>query len=398
MSTRILVLTAGFGEGHNAAARAVVDALREQAGGDAAELVDAFALAGPRLNAVARRIYIGLVNRAPGLWGRAYEWLHGSRHTPALLRGLRGEARALREVVEREQPVLLCSTYPVYGFLVERLRREGRPMPGICNVVTDSISINSVWWRAQCDGWFLPNEDSAAVMRAAGLPERSLHVLGFPVDLRFATRSEETLPPPVAPTRPRVLYIVNSRTAAAAETARQLVRCPEWDITCAVGRNAGLHAELTALVQRRPAAAGTVRILGWTDAMPRLLQSHHVVISKAGGATTQEALAAGCPMIVNQIFPGQEEGNWELLRRHGIGGHAEAPGAVLALLREAFAGDGARWRKWRSAVERLSRPQAARDIARALLARAQHAEEPIPVPHLAATDDDRARLAPGAAR
>ena len=32
---------------------------------------------------------------------------------------------------------------------------------------------------------------------------------------------------------------------------------------------------------------------------------------------TQEAIAARCPMIVNQIVPGQEEGNYELLRRHG---------------------------------------------------------------------------------
>lgn len=398
MSARILVLTAGFGEGHNAAARAVVQALREQAGENAAELVDAFALAGPRRNALARRLYVGLVNRAPGLWRRAYGWLHVSRHAPALLHGLGGEARALWAEVERTQPVLLCSTYPVYGFLLERLRRDGRAVPGLCNVVTDSISINSLWWRARCDGWFLPNEDSAAVLRAAGLPERALHVLGFPVDLRFSAQPEAVLPPPAGPTRPRVLYIVNSRTAAAAETARQLVGCPDWDITCAVGRNAGLLADLTARARRRPAGAGAVRILGWTDEIPALLQSHHVVISKAGGATTQEAIAAACPMIVNQIFPGQEEGNWELLRRHGIGGHAESPEAVLALLREAFAGDGTRWRKWRAAVERLARPHAARDIARALLARAQHAEEPIPLSHRPAAFGERAVLAPGPVR
>ena len=51
--------------------------------------------------------------------------------------------------------------------------------------------------------------------------------------------------------------------------------------------------------------------------------THHLVISKAGGATVQEAIAARCPMIVNQVIPGQEEGNarliWRIWPRRGCG-------------------------------------------------------------------------------
>jgi processive 1,2-diacylglycerol beta-glucosyltransferase len=107
--------------------------------------------------------------------------------------------------------------------------------------------------------------------------------------------------------------------------------------------------------------------LSWTDQIPRLLMTHHAVISKAGGATTQEAIAAYCPMIVNQIVPGQEEGNYELLRRRGIGAYAATPNAVLDALRGAFAGGGAIWRRWRAALVPLARLDAARDIARHVL-------------------------------
>ena len=98
--------------------------------------------------------------------------------------------------------------------------------------------------------------------------------------------------------------------------------------------------------------------------------THHVVISKAGGATTQEAIAARCPMIVSQVVPGQEEGNYELLRRHGAGTLAETPVAVEAALRAAFAHDGALCRQWRQRLEALSRPSAAREIATQVLAAA----------------------------
>ncbi len=102
--------------------------------------------------------------------------------------------------------------------------------------------------------------------------------------------------------------------------------------------------------------------------------SHHVVVSKAGGATTQEAIAARCPMIVNQVVPGQEEGNCELLLRHGAGALATTPAAVLETLRAGFADAGQGWKAWRSALEPIARPDAARAIAAQVLARLDRGE------------------------
>jgi processive 1,2-diacylglycerol beta-glucosyltransferase len=69
-------------------------------------------------------------------------------------------------------------------------------------------------------------------------------------------------------------------------------------------------------------------------------------------------------MIVNQIVPGQEEGNYELLRQRGIGALARTPAEVLASLQGAFGNRGAQWREWRERLESLARPQAAFDICR----------------------------------
>jgi processive 1,2-diacylglycerol beta-glucosyltransferase len=104
-------------------------------------------------------------------------------------------------------------------------------------------------------------------------------------------------------------------------------------------------------------------ILGWTSQIPHLLMTHHVLVSKAGGATTQEAVAARCPMVVNQVVPGQEEGNCELLLRHGAGALATSPSAVMATLRSAFSDRGRGWEAWRAALEPMARPDAGRTIA-----------------------------------
>ena len=369
----VLVLTAGFGEGHNAAARALAKALDAAHGPGTARVVDVFALASPRLNEFFRRLYLGIINRTPRLWSSVYAWLDRTAVFPTALCFLRRETRILDQIITEEQPAILCSTFPVYAFLLEKLARDGRRTLPHFNIVTDSISINSLWWRTACTGWFLPNADSADVLLRAGIAASLLHPTGFPVTPFFSAHCHEFQPPSLAGgASPRVLYIINSGTRDAFETATQLLAEPGWSVTCAVGRDEHLRARLEKLAANR---AHPATILGWTDEIPRLLLTHHVVVSKAGGATTQEAIAARCPMIVNQIVPGQEEGNYELLRRHGAGSLAETPDAIVRELRRAFAHQGRVWNVWRSALSRLARPDAARDIAAHLLAHAARCEE-----------------------
>jgi processive 1,2-diacylglycerol beta-glucosyltransferase len=370
--TRVLILTAGFGEGHNAAARALAAAFDRSLGPRSARVADVFALASPRLNALARRGYLNLINRTPHLWNRIYRWIDRSDFVERQPWLFRREEHELHGLLSHEQPDLVCSTYPLCAFLLNRLAQtRGQSVPHF-NVVTDSISIHSLWWRAPCTGWFLPNQDSADVLLRAGIDPALVHVSGFPVPSFFSEQSGRLAPPDLAAgARPRVLHIINSGTRHAPETARRLLTETDWDITCAVGRDERLLRQLTALAATRAAPA---TILGWTREIPRLLMTHHAVVSKAGGATTQEAIAAHCPMIVSQVVPGQEEGNYELLRRHGAGVLAASPSAVLTELRRAFADHGRVWREWHTALAPLARPDAAGDIvSHALRATAQTA-------------------------
>lgn len=364
---RVLVLTAGFGEGHNAAARNLAAALDAERGPGTAHLADLFALVSPRLNAVSRRAYLAAINRTPRLWSRFFAWLDRARPLPRHLWIFRREQACLARLLAETRPAAVCSTYPVYGFMPDAPAAAGDLRAPHYNVVTDSISIHSLWHLPRCAGWYVPNPDTAAVLADAGLPPERIHALGFPVPAILADQSPPLHPPNLAAGhQPRILYIINSGTRHAEATARRLLAETDWEVTCAVGRDEALRTRLQALAAHRRTPAV---ILGWTDQIPRLLLTHHVVISKAGGATTQEAVAARCPMIVNQIVPGQEEGNHELLRRHRIGAYAPDPEAVITALRAAFAGRGARWREWREALEPLARPQAARAIARHLLNR-----------------------------
>ncbi len=356
MAKKILILTAGYGEGHNSAARGTQAALARIAPEAEVELHDLFAESYGFAHRWVRSSYLGLINSWPRAWGIVYRWLDGKSDFHANFRRFRRLRRTLTSLLARFQPEAVVSVFPAYPYLIDNLPENARPLS--IAIVTDSITVNAIWFQSRADYFVLPNEQSADVLRRAGVAESRLRVLGFPVDPRFA---DLTLRQPPSPGhRPRVLYMINAGTGRAAATARLLSEL-DIQLTVTVGRNEKLRRQIEEAIP-----PDKVEIVGWCANLPELLSRHHLLIGKAGGATVQEAIAAACPMIVNHIVSGQEEGNAQLLVEHGAGIIARTPEAIVQTVSEVFADQSAKWRELSDNIGRLSRPAAALEIAKFL--------------------------------
>jgi processive 1,2-diacylglycerol beta-glucosyltransferase len=151
--------------------------------------------------------------------------------------------------------------------------------------------------------------------------------------------------------------MINASTRRARETTERLSQL-NIDLTITVGRNQKLRRAIEAAVSGRK-----VEVVGWIDNLPELLSRSHLLIGKAGGATVQEAIAAGCPMIINHIVSGQEEGNAQLIVETNSGIVAMIPSDVAAKVEQVFAENGKLWREWARHIEKLRRPRASLEIA-----------------------------------
>lgn len=352
----ILILTAAYGEGHNAAARGLHAAFAEL--GIESEVADIFAVVGGAAYERSREAYIELINRVPAVWGGVYSLIDKFPVVPLMMPFLGDIRRALAALLEEKKPSTVISVYPAYGYLIENLFPDQAARPfALHTVVTDSITINSVWHRCPSDTFLVPNEDSARVMTQAGVPEPRLHVFGFPVPPRFARdRPARSGIGPGSP--PRILFMINAGKDTAHEIVARLCQLESIRLTVTVGRDEALRDRVTA------AAAGReVEIHGWIPHMPELLMTHHLLIGKAGGAAVQETIAACTPMLITHAVPGQEEGNARLLIENGCGELCETPDALAAAIERLFADDAREWRQWERNIARLSRPDAALRIA-----------------------------------
>lgn len=360
----ILILTAGFGEGHNAAARNLKEALQDISPGTDVVISDIFLETYGELNRLMQRAYIGVINHAPVLWQILFELIHRTKLVEQHMGFYGAAARLLEKKIAELQPEVIVSTYPGCNHLLDFLQRKRLKRPyKMMTVITDSLSINSVWLRAQSDFFIVANERTAEIVRAQGTPAEKIKTLGFPVPRVFSTISvNRPVPPPDGFWR--VLYVINSGKKLAPAIVRKLLELSNIKLSVTVGRDEELGRRVSAVTEEMGQA---VEIHGWTSEMPRFMAENHLIISKAGGATVQETLAAKTPMIITQIVPGQEEGNARLLLESGAAALATTPEDIAAAVAEAIRDGGARWQKWHEAVGGLSRPQASDEIARFIL-------------------------------
>ncbi len=362
---RILILTASMGEGHNTAARNIRDALVAESRGDAEVLVaDPYTRTNPVINKLMQKGYATAINRYPRAWRVVFGLLSKRGVVEGMGPILAELTAAVKALIDEFRPDIIASTYPVFSFLMAKIRRRDTSVTvPFYTVITDSTMINSAWYRCPCDGSIVADDQTARVLLNDGVPPEKVHVLGFPVGLAF--ESHHPAPPP-SKDGWKAIFFPSGVSEFAVKVLTHLAEIPRLQVTVVTGRRENV---LRKLHDARLPKHGS--LLGWTDDMPVLMASHHIFIGKAGGATVQEAIAAQIPFLVSHVVPGQEEGNIALIEQTGIGALAVGnPQRIRDMILGAMANDAALWKAWRANLAALSKPPASRVIARFLLQRA----------------------------
>ncbi len=347
---RILIVTAAFGEGHNSAARNLALALN--AAGAVTRVADPCSEGTPRLTAWVNRAYRFVTTHFPRIWAWVYkstDQCDFSRENSYILQRIE---RSLASMVEEFRPDALVSTYPLYPYFAPRIfKKTGRILP-VFTVVTDSIEINAAWLRAPSDWWLVTDSITRDVMIRKEIPAEKIIDTGFPVNPVFSELtpldSEDVCDPF------RVLYFPTANLSFVRQQGCALLDAsPSVRLTIVLGRNVRrLHSRAKEIKAAYP---GRVRIIGWTRKVPQLLNHHHLVVGKAGGATVHEAIAARCPMLIHHLVPGQEEGNLRLLEAIGAGALASTPEALSYQLTDIIADHATRWKAMKNVLARHGR-------------------------------------------
>jgi processive 1,2-diacylglycerol beta-glucosyltransferase len=365
---RVLILTASYGSGHLAAANALAAAFRQV--GAEVTVVDHFReLVHPAFAGASRALYAFILKRAPFLWGWGYalgdRLVSKSPLTLGVTRiGQPGLARALR----RLSPDVVVTVHATPCVAMSSLREMGEPVPPHTTVVTDFVA-HSQWMPRHVDRYCVAADEVKHEFVARGIPPQRVAVTGVPVALAFKR--------PVDPLVARHQLGLSTElpvVSAMGGSDGSLGRLP--DVTRILlalplalqglvvsGHDEALHARLRGLTQ------GTrVRALGYLHDVRTLMAASDVLVTKAGGMTLAEAIAAECPLILFGSLPGQERQNERFASRAGIALAARSPAALGLLLVRALSTP---WllARMRRRIRRRRQPDASRHVVNLVLER-----------------------------
>lgn len=360
--TRILLVTAAFGEGHNSAARNLALALRQL--GVEVRVMDPCEEAAPWVTRTLCQLYRWITTHAPHWWYRIYcstDDMDFSRQRFPLMRK---PERYLADALVREPVDAVVSTYPLYPYFLERIFSQTGAKTPVFTVITDSMEINASWKKAPTQAWLVTDPHTQAKLVKEGMAAEKLLDTGFPVHPYFAKLDILTAESSVDPFR--VLYFPTSKKPHIRRTSRALLRSsPKVTLTIVLGKNLRLLYRRAFQLKRE--FPGRVRLIGWTKRVPELLSQHHLVVGKAGGATVHEAIAAQCPMLVHHLVPGQEQGNLTLLEKLGAGALTETPEQIVETMQRLLANDAQEWRAMKHRLAAYRRCDGGGRAARAIL-------------------------------
>jgi 1,2-diacylglycerol 3-beta-galactosyltransferase len=370
-----LVVMSDTGGGHRALSRAIAAGV-EQALGGRATIVDPFAATerGPvrRLT----RLYGPTVRRAPWLYGFAFALTDDAARYGWLVRRLAGPLTArIAAIVADERPDVVVFAHPLavqpgMDALDLLAARQGR-RPADATMLADLVTVHESWIDRRVGRYFAATDEVVAALRRRGVSDGRLSLTGLPVGPCFGRIAE-----PRESIRRRLRLIPERTTALllaggegggpVVETVTCLSRAlPDLQIAVVCARNARLRRRLEEYC-----LPPEVRVFGFVENMSELMQAADLVITKGGPQTIAETLAAGRPLIVTDLLPGQEQGNGAFVVRRGAGYLALTLPDVLAATRR-LVDDPPTRRRLAAAARAAGGPEAATRVARELAALVQ---------------------------
>lgn len=324
---KVIIFYASYGGGHLSAAKSIQKYITENYENIETQMIDCMKYVNRPIEKMTSGAYREMAKKAPKLWGKVYE---GSQ------KGLLSEiskdsnklmAKKLGKLINEINPDLIISTHPFSSQMASYLKEKGKIDCEIATILTD-FAIHKQWLVGSeyTNNFFVSNDNMKQDMINLGINENKIHVTGIPMSDRFFENFDKSKIYEMFkldPNKKVILFFGGGEFGLGKDRTVQVLesfikKLPNFQIVAVAGKNEKMKESFEELSKNNN-VENRVRVLGFTDKVPELMNISCLVVSKPGGLTTTETLASNLPMIIINPIPGQEEENAEFLESKGAG-------------------------------------------------------------------------------
>ncbi len=326
---RVAIITGSAGGGHNTAARNLLESAPSGTEVKIFQLEDYLTKTNRRLfissydyiSTFAKGFLWRFVYRAsntrPGMW--AYKI--------TLTEFLATSRRSVSHAISEFKPEAIISTI-FYGPFF--LNKEFSQTPKY-TIITD-FGFHRVWYHPSVFHYFTGNEQIVTDIEKINTAVK-VSITGIPVsDSLYQKNQTKSL---IYNDKPKILLLAGGTGLMRIDNylSTLLSSTDQWSITVICGDNPSLVKKVKTAAGKQ---ASKIEIIGWTDKLTEYLKRSDIVVTKPGGLSSSECLAAGKFMILVSPIPGQEEANAKFLINKNcavlVEKPADLPGAITEVL------------------------------------------------------------------
>lgn len=326
--SKILILTAGYGEGHNQVSYALKQSLA-RIGQNQITIIDLFQAAYPVMNEVTKFLYrysLASSNFGIDYYGWSYYLTNRmpiNSITAKWINSLGGGM--LMKIITKVNPDVLIYTFP-FGHVRDRIAKLGIKLRTAA-IITD-FTVHSRWLYSRPDHYFVATEDVKQMLIKQAVSESSITVTGIPIRESFRENHDNS--------HGDKAILVMAGACGSASSLKSLIRgllqIPGVRIDVVCGRDSRLERKVSEEWGVEP----RVHVYGFTDRIPSLMRDAACIVTKAGGVTLSEAIHAGVPIYILKPFPGQEKENARYLQSNGVASVADTVQELVSRVQVLF--------------------------------------------------------------
>jgi len=297
--TRVLILTASVGEGHDRPAQTLAAQLEREEPGVEVVTEDCLVAMGRAAKFVLEDAPSVGFYRFQWLWDIGFWVFAENRWTRELSQRLltRVGGPGVMRLIDRIDPDVIVSVYPSVTDVLGRLKRSGRLRRPVAAAITDLAAMH-YWASRGIDVHLVTHQESIAEVRTIVGPDALVAcVHGFTLPEFRERRSQEDARSSLGlPAKGKVVLVSGGGWGVGdvEGAAAQALLVPEVSAVVSLcGRNESLRSTL----QARFAGETRVRVEGFTEEMSEWMAAADALVHSTGGLTVLEALMRGCPAI-----------------------------------------------------------------------------------------------------
>ena len=332
---RTLILSCNTGAGHNSCAKAIQESYLSH--GDACDIYDALLFISKRASKFISNWHTRIYLHAPKIFSSGYEKAEEKddlfrEGTPVYKYITSGAERMYDYIVKSAYDNVICThVFPALA-LTEVLRRHPNLTITTSHVSTD-YTCSPCTADSKLDWYFMPSALLKDEFVQCGIPADKLVASGMPVRKEFYAQAGKAAAKKalgIEPSQTHLLMMCGSMGCGPMEEITKVLREKMGAndvLSVACSKNETLLKKLTKLSGDCP----NLRILGQIDDVPKLMKSTDVFLTKPGGLSTSEAVAAGLPMVLIDAVAGCEEHNLDYFLRAGMAVTGNTPEEIADL-------------------------------------------------------------------